>query len=260
MLFPHISAWPAQPKLTGNGSSAPGQEFVLPELIPGTSAALSVHRCKAQMGTALLSATVDAEGKPQRIAFSRALGDDRDKLALQIVEADRFKPALWRGSPIVAAVSIEVDLEACFLRKNKERDAEYDPANLKSQPVQRIDWVPEDLELQLGSAPDESANPSSVPAGAGDGVTAPKPLFTPAAQYSDYARRKRLQGVCIVGLIVDVHGMPQDVRVMKSLEPSLDQSAIEAVKKYRFKPAMKDGKTPVPVAVNVEVNFRLYEK
>jgi len=38
----------------------------------------------------------------------------------------------------------------------------------------------------------------------------------------------------------------------------LDQKALEAVRKYRFKPAMKDGKTPVPVMITVEVNFRLY--
>jgi TonB family protein len=38
----------------------------------------------------------------------------------------------------------------------------------------------------------------------------------------------------------------------------LDEKALEAVRKYKFKPAMKDNKTPVPVYVNVEVNFRLY--
>ena len=38
----------------------------------------------------------------------------------------------------------------------------------------------------------------------------------------------------------------------------LDEKAMEAVSKYKFKPAMKDGKTPVAVYVNVEVNFRLY--
>jgi len=38
----------------------------------------------------------------------------------------------------------------------------------------------------------------------------------------------------------------------------LDEKALEAVRKYKFKPAMKDGKTPVPVMINVEINFRLY--
>ena len=93
---------------------------------------------------------------------------------------------------------------------------------------------------------------------AGDGVTPPALLYTPEPEYSKYAKKKRIQGVCLVGMIVDAEGIPQNVHIVKSLEPSLDQNAIEAVKKYRFRPAMKDGKTPVPVVVNIEVNFRLY--
>jgi outer membrane biosynthesis protein TonB len=38
----------------------------------------------------------------------------------------------------------------------------------------------------------------------------------------------------------------------------LDEKALEAVMKYKFKPAMKDGRTPVPVPMNVEINFHLY--
>jgi protein TonB len=38
----------------------------------------------------------------------------------------------------------------------------------------------------------------------------------------------------------------------------LDEKALDAVRKYKFKPAMKDGKTPVSVMILVEVNFRLY--
>jgi TonB family protein len=91
-------------------------------------------------------------------------------------------------------------------------------------------------------------------------MSAPVPLLQPQAEYSDYARKKGISGICLLGLIVDANGMPQNIHVIKSLEPSLDQNAIEAVKKYRFKPAIKDGTVPVPVVVNIEVNFRLYKK
>ena len=92
----------------------------------------------------------------------------------------------------------------------------------------------------------------------GKDVSAPVPLFTPEAEFSDEARRAKYQGVCIVGLIVDAYGDPQKVHVVRSLGMGLNAKALEAVRKYRSKPAMKDGKTPVPVYVNVEVNFRLY--
>jgi TonB family protein len=92
----------------------------------------------------------------------------------------------------------------------------------------------------------------------GGGVSAPVPLFQPEAEFSDEARRAKYQGVCIVGLIVDAQGNPQSVHIVRALGMGLDEKAMEAVRKYKFKPAMKDGRTPVPVPVNIEVNFRLY--
>lgn len=92
--------------------------------------------------------------------------------------------------------------------------------------------------------------------GAG-GVSKPSVLFAPIAEFSDEARRQRYQGVCIVSIVVDAHGNPQNPRVTRSLGMGLDEKALEAVQKYRFKPAMKDGK-PVASYVSVEVDFHLY--
>jgi protein TonB len=91
----------------------------------------------------------------------------------------------------------------------------------------------------------------------GGGVSAPVPLIQPEAEFSDEARRAKYQGVCIITLIVDKNGNPQNPRVTRALGMGLDEKALEAVMKYKFKPAMK-GKTPVAVMISVEVNFRLY--
>ncbi len=58
-------------------------------------------------------------------------------------------------------------------------------------------------------------------------------------------------------LIVGPDGKPHDIKVARALGMGLDQKAIEAVRNWKFEPAMKDGK-PVAVQINVEVNFRLY--
>ena len=92
----------------------------------------------------------------------------------------------------------------------------------------------------------------------GGGVSAPVPLNSVEAEFSDEARRAKYQGVCLISLIVDAQGNPQNPRVIRALGMGLDEKALEAVRKYKFKPAMKDGKTPVPVMITVEVNFRLY--
>ena len=92
----------------------------------------------------------------------------------------------------------------------------------------------------------------------GGQVSQPVPLNNVEAEFSDEARRAKYQGVCIISVIVDAQGNPQNPRVVRALGMGLDEKALEAVRKYKFKPAMKDGKTPVPVMINVEVNFRLY--
>ncbi len=91
----------------------------------------------------------------------------------------------------------------------------------------------------------------------GGGVSAPVALNTVEAEFSDEARRNKYQGVCLVSLIVDAHGDPMNPRVVRPLGEGLDEKAIEAVMKYKFRPAM-NGKTPVPVMITVEVNFRIY--
>ena len=59
----------------------------------------------------------------------------------------------------------------------------------------------------------------------------------------------------IRSLIVGSDGLPRDIRVGRSLSPEFDESAIDAVKKWKFAPATKDGK-PVAVEINIEINFK----
>ncbi len=110
----------------------------------------------------------------------------------------------------------------------------------------------------IGFGPGSGWNTGGGLAQVGGRVSAPVALFEPEAEFSDEARRAKYQGVCLVGLIVDAQGNPQNVHIVRALGMGLDEKAMEAVRKYKFKPAMKDGKTPVAVYVNVEVNFRLY--
>jgi len=91
----------------------------------------------------------------------------------------------------------------------------------------------------------------------GGGVSAPRAIFAPDPEYSEEARKAKYQGTCVLWLVVGPDGRTRDIRVARTLGLGLDQQAIEAVKQWKFEPAMKDGK-PVAVQVNVEVSFRLY--
>ena len=91
----------------------------------------------------------------------------------------------------------------------------------------------------------------------GGGISAPQAVLTPDPEYTEEARRAKTQGTCTLWLIVDAAGNPRDIRVVRGLGYGLDAKAMEAVRRWHFDPALKDGK-PVSVQISVEVEFRLY--
>ncbi len=90
----------------------------------------------------------------------------------------------------------------------------------------------------------------------GGGVSEPVPIYKPEPEYSEEARKAKFQGAVLLQIVIDESGHTRDVKVLRPLGLGLDEKAVEAVLKWRFRPSMKDGH-PVPVQANVEVNFRL---
>lgn len=91
----------------------------------------------------------------------------------------------------------------------------------------------------------------------GGGVSAPKPLVHKDPEFSEPARRVKFHGTETLGLIVNEQGIPENVHILSPLGCGLDAKAVQAVQRWTFKPAEKDGH-PVPVLIMVEVDFHLY--
>jgi feruloyl esterase len=87
-------------------------------------------------------------------------------------------------------------------------------------------------------------------------VSPPRPVHTPEPPYSKAARKKGVEGYVTLHATIGEDGMAYDITLVKSLEPSLDESAIETVKKWKFKPATRNGR-PVTVEMNMEIGFRI---
>jgi len=106
--------------------------------------------------------------------------------------------------------------------------------------------MPEEKEIPL----------SGPPLKVGGDVSPPILIYSTAAEYSDEAKKARVQGEILLSMIVDIDGRPKSIAVIRPLGHGLDEEAIRAVRQWKFKPGQKNGE-PVPVQMNVQVNFNL---
>jgi periplasmic protein TonB len=108
-----------------------------------------------------------------------------------------------------------------------------------------------------GLGPGEGAGTGGGVYSVGGNVSAPIPIYKPEPPYSEEARKAKYQGTCVLWIVVDAQGNVDDAQVVKPLGMGLDENALNTVKTWKFKPAMRNG-APVPVRVMVEVQFRLF--
>ena len=137
----------------------------------------------------------------------------------------------------------------------------YKPYLMNGQPTEvettiTVNYTLPDSGTAVGPVPpaDEAAN--GVKRVGGD-VTAPKIISQPAPEFTELAKKDKVEGIVLIGLVVDEHGLPQHVHVLRGLGDGLDENAVDAVQQYKFKPATENGK-PVAVFENVEVNFEIF--
>lgn len=136
-----------------------------------------------------------------------------------------------------------------------------DPTPDEPEPIRLEEPEPEiempqldDLVFGIPDAP-----PAIEPEGpihVGGDVAAPVKLNAPQPQYTEIARKARIQGVVIVQAIINKQGEVTNVKVLKGLPMGLEEEAVKAIKRWTFEPATLNGK-PVDVYYNLTVNFRL---
>ena len=86
--------------------------------------------------------------------------------------------------------------------------------------------------------------------------SAPVLIYKVEPEFSEEARKAKLQGIVMLSAEVDTNGRVRNVRVLRSLGLGLDDKAIEAVQQWRFRPGYRDGRPVVQSAI-IEVNFHL---
>ena len=100
-------------------------------------------------------------------------------------------------------------------------------------------------------------NTGGGPVHFGGSVKPPTVLYSVEPEFSEEARKAKFSGNVQVYLWVDELGNPSHIRVVRGVGMGLDEKAVEAVRQYKFRPAMQNGK-PVKVDMYVDVNFNIY--
>jgi len=108
-----------------------------------------------------------------------------------------------------------------------------------------------------GLGPGEGGDVSGLGlSGASGETTAPVLIYRVEPEFSDEARKAKVQGVVMLSGEVDTNGRLRNIRITQGLGLGLNEKAIEAVRQWRFRPGYRDGHTVV-TAATIEINFRL---
>jgi TonB family protein len=131
---------------------------------------------------------------------------------------------------------------------------EVKSAQVKSAPMPPAEAEQESQAKEVSQPAPKPPQPTG-PYNVGGDVSPPAPLYTPNAPYTEQARRAHLQGEVILAIVINEHGKVTKIQeVSKPLGQGLDESAIQTVGTWVFRPAQFRG-APVPVRVNVKVGF-----
>ncbi len=156
--------------------------------------------------------------------------------------ATLYQRAVSLASPESPETVTLMAVYAQFLRKQGQKD-------------EADEWATRASTVQKTLAQDKPKITPGVSRMA-PGMKAPTLSNSQQPQYSELARIVAIQGTVRLSLEVGTDGLPRNVQVVSGLGMGLDEEAVKAVQQWTFKPGSKDGQ-PLPVAANVEVNFRL---
>ena len=137
-----------------------------------------------------------------------------------------------------------------------------DPTPDEPEPIRLEEEIEEQSErptdvrsfcIPEGPPPSEPSGPIHV----GGDMNPPVKINAPQPQYTEIARKARIQGVVIVQAIIDKTANVTSVKLLKGLPMGLDTAAVDAIKRWKFEPAtLADGR-PVAVYYTLTINFQL---
>lgn len=199
------------------------------------------------------SASFSVAGRPQ---VAQALEENR--LSTQTLYDAEFK--LWFAKKLTADAMILGTLEP----DGENLNITVDSYSVKYGEALKEFKVVVPLSEQMKSlinAPADAADKNqtaSLPSAGANGYSVPECTYCPYAQFSPLAIKNHTQGTVLLVVIVGTDGQAHNIHVVKAISDGLTESAIEAVRSWKFKPATGPDGVPAAVRQTIEVTFHLY--
>lgn len=181
------------------------------------------------MGTALTWMAIAKQSQPDG-------NDEADAL---------FRKAMAAENADSTEQALTLEFYSQFL-KQQGREVEAGPLEARAKSIRKVHV--------LAMGPREAAISSAIKMG--PGMKAPALLYKVEPEYSEEARSAKYSGTVLLRVVVDVDGKAKDIEVVNGIGLGLDEQAVLAIQRWKFRPGEKDG-APIPVLANIEVNFRL---
>lgn len=182
----------------------------------------------------VLSATMTKQGTFDNPAFADGMSE-LGETAINATKGWLYTPSTKAGQPV------QVDVYVTFIRQQNKISTYVEPdlpfPTKPHTPIGELLKKGELFRLEPGMQP-------------------PNAIYAPDPDYSKAARAVKRQAVSVLGMIVEADGTPSDIWVKRKSGLGLDQMAVETLRKWKLRPAMKNGK-PVAVPATIEVAFHL---
>ena len=176
------------------------------------------------------------------------------KLAQEQIVPPKAPPLIPAKLPVEPTVVVQPDLK---MADNKMPDMGATNSSLKGFSMGNGNGSGIGSGNGNGIGPGSGGNTGGGPMHIGGSVRPPSVLYSVEPEFSEEARKAKFSGNVQVYLWVDEQGNPSHVKVVRGVGMGLDEKAVDAVRQYKFKPAMQNGK-PVKVDLYVDVNFQIF--
>jgi len=259
------------PYRIGDGVSAPVPVYRPdPELPPGAPESWFDVRVT-------LTVVINSDGTVRRatvIAGAPEAGALNQE-AVEAVRSWRFEPGMKNGNPVPTITNVQVHFKnpTGDTRESSDRPIAYQ-APILATANDCVDVASPMSGLSVKSVADcvplgkpyyadvgwailagKTAQPRPTTSSRPSAVSAPQLISKVEPELSDEARAADCGGTVVVAIVVDVDGRAKDIKVARPLGKGLDEKAVEAISKWRFRPGLMDGR-PVETSAAIEVNFR----